>query len=157
MVGAAKAGGCAGRPAGELAPAGVDAVAIGQRRIVGPARLAYPRYGVYGLGVGWTVGHKSVQCIGWNGSALQTGPGVRKPGELEGQGLRRGFRVVGAGRPAGAAARERRGWSAGWLLAGSALCDADPDLRPVPSVTGCWVLLVVLGGTGAATATWASC
>jgi hypothetical protein len=129
----------------------------------GPGRLApRTRYGVYGLGidglgVGWTVGHKSVQCIGWDGAALQNGPGVRKPGELEGQGLRRGFRVVGAGRPAGAAAREWRGWGAGWLLAGSALCDADPDRRPVPSVTGCWVLLVVLGGTGAATATWASC
>jgi hypothetical protein len=32
----AQAGGCAGRPGGELAPAGVDTVAIRQRPVVGP-------------------------------------------------------------------------------------------------------------------------
>jgi hypothetical protein len=32
----AQAGGCAGRPGGELAPAGADAVTIRQRRVVGP-------------------------------------------------------------------------------------------------------------------------
>ena len=32
----AQAGGCAGRPGGELAPAGVDAIALRQRRVVGP-------------------------------------------------------------------------------------------------------------------------
>ena len=32
----AQAGGCAGRPGGELPPAGADAIAIGQRRVAGP-------------------------------------------------------------------------------------------------------------------------
>jgi len=105
--------------------------------------------------VGWTVCQvRPVHCIGPDGAALQAGPGVRWPGDDEGSGLRRGrLEAVGVGSLAGAVVGERRGWRAGELLGGRALCDADR--RPVPSMTGCWVLM--LGGAGAATATWASC